>query len=200
MRDGSQAFGNSCFGVELARARFAGFEVRENTRIFGGEWIFDSRAEADDGRFELVPVTGRRDFTAKLLGAARHNPIGTVELERLGFLTHPHTSAGRVPTEAGYRVYVNGLLVRQESRPAEFPLELTTAQSEVDDALQAGVLPILIAGDPAVGLTTVPTVARLRPEAKILWLAARGAFHTPATSPDASRDMTALATTSASRS
>jgi heat-inducible transcriptional repressor len=59
------------------------------------------------------------------------------ELERLGFLTHPHTSAGRVPTEAGYRVYVDGLLVRQAGRPAAFPLELTQARSEVEEALQA---------------------------------------------------------------
>ena len=43
------------------------------------------------------------------------------ELERLGLLTHPHTSAGRVPTEAGYRVYVDGLLARQEPRPAGVP-------------------------------------------------------------------------------
>ena len=40
------------------------------------------------------------------------------ELERRGLLTHPHTSAGRVPTEAGYRIYVDGLLARQETRPA----------------------------------------------------------------------------------
>ena len=59
------------------------------------------------------------------------------ELERLGLLTHPHTSAGRVPTEAGYRIYVDGLLARQESRPAAFPLELPTARAEVDEALQA---------------------------------------------------------------
>jgi heat-inducible transcriptional repressor len=59
------------------------------------------------------------------------------ELERLGFLTHPHTSAGRVPTEAGYRAYVDGLLGRQEARPGEFPLELTAAEAEVEDALQA---------------------------------------------------------------
>ena len=51
------------------------------------------------------------------------------ELERLGLLTHPHTSAGRVPTEAGYRVYVDGLLARQEPRPAEFPLELGDARA-----------------------------------------------------------------------
>jgi heat-inducible transcriptional repressor len=32
------------------------------------------------------------------------------ELERLGYLTHPHTSAGRVPTDKGYRYFVERLL------------------------------------------------------------------------------------------
>ena len=36
------------------------------------------------------------------------------ELERIGLLTHPHTSAGRVPTETGYRLYVDELLTRPE--------------------------------------------------------------------------------------
>jgi heat-inducible transcriptional repressor len=31
------------------------------------------------------------------------------ELERLGFIAQPHTSAGRVPTDKGYRLYVNRL-------------------------------------------------------------------------------------------
>jgi heat-inducible transcriptional repressor len=31
------------------------------------------------------------------------------ELERLGYLTHPHTSAGRIPTERGYRYFVDML-------------------------------------------------------------------------------------------
>jgi heat-inducible transcriptional repressor len=31
------------------------------------------------------------------------------ELERFGFITQPHTSAGRVPTDKGYRFYVNNL-------------------------------------------------------------------------------------------
>ena len=30
-------------------------------------------------------------------------------LEELGLITHPHTSAGRIPTDAGYRLYVNTL-------------------------------------------------------------------------------------------
>lgn len=33
------------------------------------------------------------------------------DLEDLGFLTHPHTSAGRIPTEQGYQYYVDKLMV-----------------------------------------------------------------------------------------
>ena len=59
------------------------------------------------------------------------------ELERLGLLTHPHTSAGRVPTDRGYRYYVDRLLERRMPRPATFPLDLSAARSEVESALQA---------------------------------------------------------------
>ena len=33
------------------------------------------------------------------------------ELEEEGYLTHPHTSAGRIPTEKGYRYYVDNLML-----------------------------------------------------------------------------------------
>ena len=59
------------------------------------------------------------------------------ELERLGLLTHPHTSAGRVPTDRGYRYYVDRLLEQPAPRPQSFPLDLTDARSEVESALQA---------------------------------------------------------------
>jgi heat-inducible transcriptional repressor len=59
------------------------------------------------------------------------------ELERLGLLTHPHTSAGRVPTEAGYRFYADVVLGQLEPRPSPFPLDLAVARSEVEGALQA---------------------------------------------------------------
>ena len=32
------------------------------------------------------------------------------DLEEEGYLMHPHTSAGRVPTDKGYRVYVDTLM------------------------------------------------------------------------------------------
>jgi heat-inducible transcriptional repressor len=59
------------------------------------------------------------------------------ELETHGFLTHPHTSAGRVPTERGYRYYADELLGRLEPQPPEFPLDLTSTSTEVESALQA---------------------------------------------------------------
>lgn len=59
------------------------------------------------------------------------------ELERLGLLTHPHTSAGRIPTEEGYRLFAQGLLDRLESRPAAIELDLAAAGTEVEAALQA---------------------------------------------------------------
>ena len=38
------------------------------------------------------------------------------ELERMGYIAQPHTSAGRVPTDMGYRLYVNAL-AENEAQP-----------------------------------------------------------------------------------
>src|ERR687885_3060871 len=59
------------------------------------------------------------------------------ELETRGLLSHPHTSAGRVPTDAGYRFYAAELLERQDPRPGRFPLNLSVLRREVDSALEA---------------------------------------------------------------
>jgi arginase family enzyme len=59
---------------------------------------------------------------------------------------------------------------------------LLEAGGQVDDALVAGRFPVLTAGDCAIALTTLPTVARHRPDARMLWLDAHGDFNTPSTS------------------
>src|SRR5438046_8768307 len=59
------------------------------------------------------------------------------ELENLGLLTHPHTSAGRVPTERGYRYYADELLGSLEPQPAAFPLDLTPTSHEAEAELPA---------------------------------------------------------------
>ena len=62
---------------------------------------------------------------------------------------------------------------------------LLEAGGQVDDALAVGEVPVLVAGQCAVALTTLPAVARHRPDARILWLDAHGDFNTPETSPSA---------------
>jgi len=58
-------------------------------------------------------------------------------LEAEGYLTHPHTSAGRVPTDVGYRRYVD-LLMASGALPAEtqVELELSRLRREVDEAMR----------------------------------------------------------------
>src|SRR5690625_513151 len=49
------------------------------------------------------------------------------DLEELGLIQSPYTSAGRVPTPRGYRIFVDGLLaVHQYEQPGafDFPLQL----------------------------------------------------------------------------
>jgi len=54
-------------------------------------------------------------------------------LEEQGLLAHPHTSAGRFPTDSGYRYFVDRLLPEPVARPA---LELTLMRREVDEAMR----------------------------------------------------------------
>jgi heat-inducible transcriptional repressor len=58
------------------------------------------------------------------------------ELESLGLLTHPHTSAGRLPTESGYRLYAEELIESLEGRPTPFGVDLRTMRDEIEDALR----------------------------------------------------------------
>jgi len=62
-----------------------------------------------------------------------------VELEEAGYLTHPYTSAGRVPTNKGYRYYVDYLLSQMElpSEEKESILgEFRRRAARLDDALE----------------------------------------------------------------
>jgi arginase len=55
------------------------------------------------------------------------------------------------------------------------------AGGQIDDALDAGAFPVLTAGHCSIAMTTLPTVARHRPDAKVLWLDAHGDFNSPET-------------------
>lgn len=56
--------------------------------------------------------TLKRNSGIELSSASVRNAMS--ELEEMGYLTHPHTSAGRIPTDEGYRYYINVLMRKQQ--------------------------------------------------------------------------------------
>jgi len=60
---------------------------------------------------------------------------------------------------------------------------LLEAGGQVDDALGAGELPVLVHAECSIALTTLAAVLMREPEARVLWLDAHGDFNTPDTTP-----------------
>src|SRR5512133_3998275 len=61
------------------------------------------------------------------------------DLEERGLLTHPHTSAGRIPTESGLRLFVDGIMQASAPDPrerAEIERQIVRDQP-IEDALAA---------------------------------------------------------------
>src|SRR5690348_2134441 len=84
------------------------------------------------------------------------------KLEELGLLQHPHTSAGRVPTDSGYRYYADELL-EPGRLPAPRPeFRLTVMRREVEETLRATTEQLsqvtnllAIVSAPPLGTTTI---------------------------------------------
>lgn len=90
-------------------------------------------------------------------------------LEAGGYLSHPHTSAGRVPTDLGYRRYVEALMPKLPARQSEGTgLETSRMRREVDAAMRetttalshvTDLLALVVA--PPLGTATVHRVEAL---------------------------------------
>jgi heat-inducible transcriptional repressor len=76
-------------------------------------------------------------------------------LEAAGYLTHPHTSAGRVPTDSGYRCYVDLLMASGTAAGPEVGLELSRLRREVDEAMRETTAALAQVTD-LVALATAP--------------------------------------------
>jgi heat-inducible transcriptional repressor len=57
-------------------------------------------------------------------------------LEEYGLLAHPHTSAGRVPTDAGHRYFVDRLLANRKALAPIPTIELMLVRRELDEAMR----------------------------------------------------------------
>ena len=81
-----------------------------------------SKAIAATAGFKVSSSTVRNEFAV---------------LEELGYLTHPHTSAGRIPTDLGYRETVDSIMACQTGREAATaPVQLEELATEVDAAMK----------------------------------------------------------------
>lgn len=69
--------------------------VVKGTPVYAGSWVLDRKAAHDDGRFEVVPFTGRRDLLHKALVNLR----GAEALSSLGLEPAQGLSAARVVAE-----------------------------------------------------------------------------------------------------
>jgi heat-inducible transcriptional repressor len=95
-------------------------------------------------------------------------------LETEGYLTHPHTSAGRVPTDVGYRRYVD-LLMASGSPPVEarVELELSRLRREVDEAMRETTAALAQVTDlVAMATAPVPSLAATIHRVEVLRLTA----------------------------
>ena len=88
------------------------------------------------------------------------------ELVAMGYLEQPHTSAGRVPTAMGYRMYVNELMDQQRltiEESEDINRRLNQKLKELDDTISdVSRLASQLTNYPAMALTTREAVTILR--------------------------------------
>jgi heat-inducible transcriptional repressor len=99
----------------------------------------------------LVAVIRKHVSTARPVGSSaltKETSLGIgaasirrtmAELEELGLLSHPHTSAGRVPTQVGYRTYVDWLM-----RPERLVSSVAQAIEEQLNEARGGMEQIVV--------------------------------------------------------
>ena len=84
-----------------------------------------SRTLTERYRLGVSPATVRNDLSA---------------LEDAGYITQPHTSAGRIPTDAGYRAFVDALLasdlVNEEPPHQDIVNQLRANATELDSLME----------------------------------------------------------------
>ena len=58
------------------------------------------------------------------------------DLEEMGYILQPHTSAGRIPSDKGYRLYVDTMLDDKAQEVHDMKAELTEKAGKIDDLLK----------------------------------------------------------------
>ena len=79
------------------------------------------------------------------------------DLEEMGLIKQPHTSAGRIPTDAGYRIYVDNMLQEEKAEVEEMKSVLLEKQDKLETQLKQ-VARLLAANTQYASMVTTPSV------------------------------------------
>ena len=153
-------------GRECQQSRAAAWETRRPA--FGVDMALSDRkkkilAAVVEEYIRAAEPVGSKTVaqTAKLSCSSATIRNELAELAGMGYLEQPHTSAGRVPTPQGYRIYVNELMERQKLSLEETEAinrSLSGKLSELDQLLSS-------VGSLAASMTNYPAMAIAAPPA-----------------------------------
>jgi len=97
-----------------------------------------------------------RKFGINLSPATIRNVMA--DLEEMGLLSHPHTSAGRMPSDLGYRLYVNDLMDIGDLSSAQreqIEREIESVPAELESVLDATTR-VLASASQLLGIVVIP--------------------------------------------
>ncbi len=93
--------------------------IVKGTRIYGGAWAFDQGSLPDDGKFEVVPFTGKRDWISKALVHLEGSGLSPEGLAKIGVTHSENRSAAKI--ELRFRPHDGGLPLAAQIDGEEFP-------------------------------------------------------------------------------
>jgi heat-inducible transcriptional repressor len=106
--------------VELDKRKKVILENIIRTYLETGEPV-GSRTLSKDEALDVSPATIRNEMA---------------DLEEMGYIVQPHTSAGRVPSDKGYRLYVDQMLADKEKEVEELKEMLLEKSDQMDRLLE----------------------------------------------------------------
>lgn len=81
------------------------------------------------------------------------------DLEEMGLITQPHTSAGRIPTDQGYRIYVDDMLRGEREKLSDMQNVLLEKQDRLENLLQ-DVAKLLSSATQYASMISAPAICR----------------------------------------
>ena len=100
--------------------------IVKGTRVYGGMWVFDPDSRHDDGKFEIVPFVGKRDWVSKALVHLDPTTTTSEALSMVGVTHSEGTSASAITLE--FRTRDGALPLAAQIDGEEFP---ATARVEI---------------------------------------------------------------------